>query len=363
MERIFIDEKTGNYYGVRSNGELNSFAVDISAEDGVFTANNSGKVEDYVAIKEIFDKLNPINKQKLFLFIEKQNHKRYLYLVPETMVSFMDKYADEWCDDVTPLEFVIENQESFLNWFEGYVCDSLLDGFDSNYYELIKILEEFAKMLRVKRLNEEISREYGIKEIYGTDRMDSIKPIYDKKELQVVPQEDDILKFLKNRAVQTFLKEKALRLVKEVIKEVNLSDMVVDILDALETEPEKRYPYYNFQISVRFSCPNSNSDDMETWMDFEEDVVNHNVFSASDLVIKKQIIQKIIQDIKFFERNGIKRIREYWPTEITDDENGNILCSFYVDEYKGHTYDEFKKLLAKDIEYFGSKKKELLKLL
>ena len=141
MKKIFINESTGAYYGVKNNEEFGSLAVDVLAEDGVFITSYVGEAADY--IKEIFDELSPVNKIKLFLFVEKQNAKRSSTLVPETMLSLMEEYADEWCgdDEITPLEFVSEDQEEFLAWAEEYVEDWFPDSFNPDYWDLNETLE------------------------------------------------------------------------------------------------------------------------------------------------------------------------------------------------------------------------------
>lgn len=141
MERIFIDEEIGNYYGVQNNEYFNSLEIDILADDGVLITSLFDKVVGYIK-ETIFSELSIVQKLKLFLFVEKQNHERYPSLFPETMVSLMDQYADEWCDDdVTPLEFVSENQKEFLSWAEDYVDGSFSDSFDPSYCELLETLE------------------------------------------------------------------------------------------------------------------------------------------------------------------------------------------------------------------------------
>ena len=141
MGKIFINESTGAYYGVTNNEEFGSLAVDVLAEDGVFITSYVGEAADY--IKEIFDELSPVNKLKLFLFVEKQNTKRSSTLVPETMLSLMKEYADEWCgdDEITPLEFVSEDQEEFLAWAEEYVEGWFPDSFTPACWDLEETLE------------------------------------------------------------------------------------------------------------------------------------------------------------------------------------------------------------------------------
>ncbi|WP_289760585.1 hypothetical protein [Lactobacillus taiwanensis] len=139
-KKMFINEENGAYYGVQNNEEFNSLAVDALKDDGVCIASYVGKAADY--IKEIFNELSTVNKIKLFLFVEKQNTKRSPYLVPETMVSLMDKYADEWCDDdVMPLEFVSEDKKEFLSWAEDYVEGYFPDSFEPDYWDLEETLE------------------------------------------------------------------------------------------------------------------------------------------------------------------------------------------------------------------------------
>lgn len=140
-KKMFINEENGAYYGVQNNEEFNSLAVDALKDDGVCIASYVGKAADY--IKEIFNELSTVNKIKLFLFVEKQNTKRSPYLVPETMVSLMEKYADEWCadDEITPLEFVNEDQEEFLAWAEDYVEGWFPDSFNPDYWDLKETLE------------------------------------------------------------------------------------------------------------------------------------------------------------------------------------------------------------------------------
>ncbi|MEY8736457.1 hypothetical protein AB9M75_04205 [Lactobacillus sp. AN1001] len=133
--KMFINEETGVYYSVQNNEEFGSLAVDLLADDGVHITKYVEKAADY--IKEIFNDLSTINKLKLFLFVDKKT-----YFVPETMVSLMEKYADEWCgDDVTPLEFISKNQKEFLFWAEDYVDCRFSDSFDPSYCELLETLE------------------------------------------------------------------------------------------------------------------------------------------------------------------------------------------------------------------------------
>jgi len=139
--KMFINEETGVYYGVQNNEEFGSLAVNVLAEDGVFITSNDRGAADYIK-ETIFSELSSVNKLKLFLFVEKQNHERYPSLFPETMVSLMDQYADEWCDDdVTPLEFVSKNQKEFLSWAEDYIDGSFSDSFDPGYCEFLETLE------------------------------------------------------------------------------------------------------------------------------------------------------------------------------------------------------------------------------
>lgn len=141
-KKMFINEETGAYYGVQNNEEFGSLTLDVVlGEENVFIADYVEKAADY--IKEIFDELSPVNKLRLFLFVEKQNTKRSSYFIPETMVSLMEKYADEWCsdDEITPLEFVNKDQEEFLAWAEDYVEDWFPDSFTPDYRDLNETIE------------------------------------------------------------------------------------------------------------------------------------------------------------------------------------------------------------------------------
>lgn len=173
MERIFIDEKTGNYYGVKNNEDFNSFEIGILADDGVLITNYVEKAADY--IKEIFNDLSTINKLKLFLFVEKKT-----YFFPETMVSLMDEYADEWRDDdVTSLEFVSKNQKEFLSWAEDYVDGSFSYSFDPSYCELLETLEYISSIEKNFRYRTITGCSQG--EIYYCLKLISNESIEDKK--------------------------------------------------------------------------------------------------------------------------------------------------------------------------------------